>query len=133
MVGIAKQKGNKEFSCMHGKKMTKDIISDMVDDRETVTMRETHHSHGWNFAQTASAPEKTPVQLAQAEAKGTMRTLHDVDEATRINFAQLVNEAELPWKAMAYSQVDMERLANNPRNTLAQTGHSRFNPPEDVL
>ena len=33
MVGVVKHKGNKEFSCMHGKKTTPDIQSIMVDDR----------------------------------------------------------------------------------------------------
>ena len=39
-----------------------------------------------------------------------MRTLNDVPEDTRIQFAQMINEQDLPWKANAYTQVDMERL-----------------------
>lgn len=42
-----------------------------------------------------------------------MRTLHDVPEAERISFAQKINEdATLPWRANAYTQIDMEHLEN---------------------
>ena len=39
-----------------------------------------------------------------------MRTLNDVPEAERITLAQTINEQNLPWKANAYTQVDMEAL-----------------------
>jgi len=51
-----------------------------------------------------------------------MRTLHDVPEATRIEFAQKVNEnADLTWKANSYSQIEMEKLSNRPQFAFAQT------------
>lgn len=139
MVGLVKHKGvNGEFSCMTGKKTSGNIYSNVVDDRQGVTMAQTHSSrnHGFSFAQTAASAteELSPVQLAQTKASsGTMRTLHDVPEQDRINFAQVINDTpNLSWTAMAYSQIDMEKLANNPKMNFAQVGRS-FNPPAEVL
>ena len=47
-------------------------------------------------------------------------------------FAQLVNEnQDLPWRANAYTQIDMERLENQHMTTLAQT--SSWPPTSEVL
>jgi len=47
-------------------------------------------------------------------------------------FAQLINEnQDLPWRANAYTQIDMEHLENQRMTTLAQT--SSWPPPSDVL
>lgn len=64
-----------------------------------------------------------------------MRTLHDVPEAERIQFAQKVNEnPALSWTANAYTQIDMEHLENQRQQmtTLAQTA-STWPPSADVL
>lgn len=64
-----------------------------------------------------------------------MRTLHDVPEAERIQFAQMVNENQaLSWTANAYTQIDMEHLENQRQQmtTLAQTA-STWPPSADVL
>lgn len=51
-----------------------------------------------------------------------MRTLGDVPEQTRIEFAQKVNDdSSLTWKANSYSQIEMERLNNRPQFQFAQT------------
>lgn len=61
-----------------------------------------------------------------------MRTLDDVPEQERVMFAQMINEKEgLPWKANAYTQIDMEHLENQRVTALAQT--SSWPPPSDVL
>ena len=54
-------------------------------------------------------------------SSGPMRTLHDVSEADRISFAQTINESDKPWKAFAYTQVEMERLENKHALNFAQT------------
>jgi hypothetical protein len=37
-------------------------------------------------------------------------TLHDIPEDTRIEFAQMINDQDLPWKANAYTQLDSESM-----------------------
>lgn len=62
-----------------------------------------------------------------------MRTLHDVPEAERIAFAQIINENKnLSWTANAYAQVDMEHLERQQMTTLAQTA-ANWPPSDEVL
>jgi len=58
-----------------------------------------------------------------------MRTLNDVPEDVRMSHAQTVNEQDLPWKANAYTQVDMEALdeqSNRPEFGFAQVRGGSF-------
>ena len=58
-------------------------------------------------------------------------------ETERISFAQTVNESNLPWKAYAYTQVEMEALesmesAGRPGGfTFAQLRSNQFGVGED--
>lgn len=64
-----------------------------------------------------------------------MRTLNDVPEQVRIEFAQKVNaDPDSTWKANSYSQVEMERLNNKPTFSFAQTkAFGQGSDFEDVL
>ena len=132
MVGVVRNKVHKDFACMVGTMNSRPIPTSVRDDRNTVSMAQTS-SHSMypgrmmSFAQTAtslltsSEAESQPTQLAQTSS-GTMRTLGDVPEQTRIEFAQKVNDdSSLTWKANSYSQIEMERLNNRPQFQFAQT------------
>ena len=70
------------------------------------------------FAQTGAEPE----QLAQTGTSTRMRTLHDMPEEMRMEYAQLINSQDLPWKAAAYTATELAQLESAHPFSFAQMG-----------